>query len=107
MLYQVTGEDLGLARFALGRFIDYRLEEGFPDDESLLLFKQAYLNLDAILRGQEPRDVRELLSQAVADTPCHKLSHQWIQPIWLPRGEKLRLYHEWCKSDPNMTCHCE
>ena len=80
-----------MALFALGRFIDYRLEEGM-DEQLLKPFMQAYFNLQARIRGQAAPDLDELRSRAVADTPELQAARLQVSPNWLPDCEKLEVY---------------
>lgn len=78
-----------LAIFALGRFIDYRLEEGMSRKE-LAPFMQAYLNLEAEAEDRQPHDLHALQSQTTTATPEELREALTFSPAWLPDGEKLR-----------------
>lgn len=81
--------DIAYATFALGRFVQYALDEGMSE-EMAAPFKQAYLNLTADQDGRERLDLRELQS-LVATVPQTDLAEDrpsW--PFWLHDHERLR-----------------
>lgn len=85
--------DVGIALFALGRFIDYRLEEGM-NRADLEPWMQAYLNLEATLEGREPHALHALQAQTVAASPAERVGMNQWGPSWLPDCEKLRLHRK-------------
>lgn len=82
--------DMALALFALGRFIDYRREEGMADAD-LRPFMQAYLNLSYRAEGLEPPDLDALRSRTVVVAPWQRPLLDQMTPDWLPDGERLRI----------------
>jgi hypothetical protein len=78
--------DVSNAMFALGRFIDYRLEEGM-EESWLFPYMQSFLNLS--YRVLEPPDLHELRARTTFDGQENPEEvNQW-SPAWLPYGEKL------------------
>lgn len=90
-LHPSPNDDLALAVFGLGVFIQYRLDDGM-EEEVLYPFMQAYLNLTARREGRECHDLHELRSQTVVVGPEEQEAIRQWWPSWLPDGEKLR-YH--------------
>lgn len=84
---------LAYAVFGLGRFIDYRIQEGMQA-EALKPFMQAYLSLEALIQGRDAQDLDELLSQKVTDEPGLEEANRQVTPCWLPGCEKLRLHRQ-------------
>lgn len=84
-------EDIGAAIFALGAFIQLRLDQGQRDDD-LLMFIDAYFNLQAHQAGREPLDYRELRSRTVVASPDLLRARETVWPAWLPDCEKLRIH---------------
>jgi hypothetical protein len=82
-------QDIALATFALGRFVQYRLDDGM-EERALEPFMQAYLNLTADLDGRERLSLSELRSRTAIDGLTHppEASPEW--PAWLSFHEKLR-----------------
>lgn len=85
--YQHSG-DIGLAIFGLGRFIEYRLEEG-QKEKDLFPWMQAYLNLSYRARGLEPPDLHELRARKVELALGDAEDLRAASPSWLPDAEKL------------------
>jgi len=81
--------DIELAVFALGRFVQYRLDEGM-DAANLEDFMQAYLNLTASLDGREPLDLHELPSRIEAAGLTAQPEDPPAWPSWLIGHERLR-----------------
>jgi hypothetical protein len=86
---QMDKTDIEWATFALGRFVQYRLDEKMPEKE-LEPFMQAYLNLTADLDGREHLDLHELRSriEAAGLTEQEEDRQEW--PSWLRGHERLR-----------------
>jgi hypothetical protein len=82
-------QDIALATFALGRFVQYRLDDGM-EERALEPFMQAYLNLTADLDGRERLSLSELRSRTAIDalTPPPEAAPEW--PAWLSLHEQLR-----------------
>lgn len=87
-----------LAIFAIGRFIQYRLDDGMNPKE-LEPFMQAYLNLEAEAEDRQPHDLHALQSQTITATPEEQREALTISPAWLPDGEKLRHIHRFHDND--------
>lgn len=81
-------QDIGLAIFGLGRFIEYRLEEG-QQEKALFEWMQAYLNLSYRARGLEPPDLHELRARKVELSPEQQELLREVSPTWLPVAEKF------------------
>jgi hypothetical protein len=94
--------DVSNALFALGRFIDYRLEEGMQEDW-LHPYMQSYLNLHYRFRGQASPDLHELRARKVDVGPAQQAFLSVMTPAWLPVAEKLRHHHPELDSGPS-TC---
>lgn len=92
-------EDIGHAIFALGRFIDYRLEEGM-EEEWLLPYMQSYLNLSYRSRGLALPDLQELRAREVVVGPAEQAFLSVMTPAWLPVAEKLLHHHPEFDSGP-------
>lgn len=92
--------DLSYTYFALGRFIGYRLEEGFPREE-MLPWMAAYLRIRAILHGQECPDANEQLSRAEADEQKLRAAARRDPLCWLPRDEEPAAE---AQSPPSSPC---
>ncbi|OQX07920.1 MAG: hypothetical protein BWK73_26760 [Thiothrix lacustris] len=90
---EVDRVTLGCAIFAMGAFVQYRLDDGMHQDY-LAVFMQAYLNLEAAAEGREPLDLRALQAQTVTATPEEQRAILTVFPSWLPDGEKLRHVRE-------------
>jgi len=84
--------DIEYATFALGRFVQYRLDEGMAAKD-LAEFMQAYLNLRADLDGRAPLAVHELRLQTevAALTDVQAGRREW--PSWFRRDELARSRH--------------
>ena len=95
----MTKDDIGYAIFALGRFIDYRLDDGMAE-EQLHAFMQAYLNLSYHQEGLLAPDSHELQSRKVDALHSHEQEMATMTPSWLPHYEKLRLCHLLPDNDP-------
>ncbi len=82
-------EDIALATFALGRFVQYRLDEGM-EEKHLALFKQAYFNLTADLDGRERLSDHALRSHIEAGEQAlqEEAFREW--PAWLLAHERQR-----------------
>jgi len=96
----VSREDLGHAVIGLGFFIDYRRDEGM-DDEELVPYMQAFLNLQARLAGRAAPDLAELRSRKVAVAPKVQEAILQVWPRWLPDCEKLQAVR---LADGNARC---
>lgn len=87
-------QEQGLAIFALGRFIDYRLEEGMAA-EHLADYQQAWLNLTARRDGRPAALLADLARAKVDPTPQERAGlAQFCYPAWLPEAERLRQLRE-------------
>ena len=97
---QVAALDVDRAIFGLGRFIEYRQDQGMPDCD-LIDYMQTYLNLTADLWGLERRSYAELLAQKVVVSPAIRAFLDRCTPRWLPDGERYRLYLRELEKYPN------
>lgn len=80
--------DMAVACFALGRFVQYRLDEGFPPAD-LADFMQTYENLSAALDGRPPFQVSEIPERlTAAGIAGDVVDNGW--PSWLHGHERLR-----------------
>lgn len=97
-------EDLSRACFALGRFVDYRLDDGF-DEADLEPFKQAFFNLRAHLLDQEyvPNDEPLTLEEAeLLSTHLHgRGGNVLVLPSFVSPREKLEHVRLWLDNPPN------
>jgi hypothetical protein len=84
--------EIVLAVFALGRFIDYRIEEGMAH-EDLKEFKQAWLSMKARHRGEPPPLLQDLIenSRTLVLTPQERACVDHVDPAWLPDAERLNV----------------
>lgn len=86
---QADTNDIAMAVFGLGLFIDGRLRDTMPPDE-IYDFMDAYLRLYCQLQDREYHARRELQSriEAVARMTPQE-ARQWL-PAWLHDGEILQ-----------------
>lgn len=84
--------DLSYALFALGAFIEHRLQDGMARDE-MQPFMVSYLKLAATLEGRECHDPHGQLAQKVTALQNLPLEVRDVWPSWLPDDEKLRLHN--------------
>ncbi|HET8555277.1 MAG TPA: hypothetical protein VFL78_10660, partial [Rhodanobacteraceae bacterium] len=84
-------KDIALATFALGRFVQYRLDEGM-DAQLLEPYQQAYLNITADLDGRERLDLRELPARIKAAGLEIAPEDRQAWPSWLQGHEKWRAH---------------
>lgn len=82
-------QDLGWAAFALGRFVQYRLDEGMAP-EDLALCMKAYFNLAAHLDGREPLCPAERQAQIAAAVQAAREADRRGWPCWLQPHEQWR-----------------
>jgi hypothetical protein len=95
-------QDISLATFALGRFVQYRLDEGMEECH-LTLFKQAYFNLTADLDGRERLSHHALRSHIEAGEQALQAEAFREWPSWLLAHEKQRQILLEQRSSQNMT----
>lgn len=82
-------QDVEYAAFALGRFVQYRLDDGMAEAD-LEPFMQAYLNLTADLDGRERLSLHALRSQTAAARQAGGEEAHPVWPFWLQDHEALR-----------------
>lgn len=82
-------EDIALATFALGRFVQYRLDDGMAESD-LEPFMQAYLNLTADIDGRERLSLHALRSQRAVDGLMDQGEDRPEWPSWLAEYENRR-----------------
>lgn len=87
----IDRQDIAIATFALGRFVQYRLDEGMAESD-LESFMQAYLNLTADLDGRERLSLHELRSQTEAAVPGSLPEDLPAWPAWLSHYERQRCH---------------
>ncbi|MER2529288.1 MAG: hypothetical protein ABTR07_15295 [Candidatus Competibacter denitrificans] len=85
-------EDIALATFALGRFVQYRLDDGMAESD-LEPFMQAYFNLTADLDGRERLSLHALRSQTTVEGPVAQAEGRPEWPSWLIPHEIRRSRH--------------
>jgi len=114
--------DVGIAIFALGRYVQVLIDEGCAPREKLVgPLMQAYLNLTAASDGREPLSLRELQDLEEAEAreipqPQEAKFRDW--PSWLSAHERFRrrflsratLQNTLCprvpeQSDPSLASH--
>lgn len=97
-------EEIALATFALGRFVQYCLDEGMAWKE-LDVFMQAYLNLTADLDGRGRLSL-EALSRIGVVAPAAPTAGRRVWPSWLSAHEKLRRRLLSRRMRPNTSTPC-
>lgn len=97
--------DIEYATFALGRFVQYRLDEGMQPAD-LEEFMQAYLNLRADLDGRAPLAVHELQLQTEVASPANVKAGHRAWPSWFRRDELARSrYLKRCSAQSTTGLH--
>ena len=80
----------GMAHFALGRFIEYRLKDGMGEKD-LEPWMQAYINMGDDFEGRPHRSLEHIQSQKVTVSPSLQQEIDQVSPSWLPDCEKLAI----------------
>lgn len=95
---------LNYATFALGRYVQYRLDEG-TEEHYLHEFMDAYFILTAALEDREPLSRAELQAHSAATTPRPQESGFLQWPTWLLPHERVLRYLQQHGSGPNTAAH--
>jgi hypothetical protein len=97
-------DEVALALFALGSFVQHRLEDGMPKN-MLVDFMQAYRVIWARLEGRAfpaPRE-QQFQKEAASQEFLARLCEVW--PPWLSDDEKLQVILPSSDSQPCMSTH--
>lgn len=102
MAVTVDRHAASFALFALGRFVQYRLDEGMSE-AMVAPFKQAYLTLREALTGLPSPDLASLPFQTTTDQPAPSQASRPDWPEWLRGLESPSPFRPPHDSDPCTT----